>query len=140
MKALRSKFPVLYQIIRYGIVGVLNNLLGYLIYLLITFFWLDPKVAVSILYPIGATTAYFGHAKYSFSYQGNHTNAVLRYAFAHFVGYSVNVFMLFILSDKLKFSHQAVQALAIVVVAGILFLMFRYFVFPHSVYSKVIKP
>jgi putative flippase GtrA len=140
MKTLMLKFPMLYQIIRYGVVGVLNNLLGYCIYLLVTFFWLDPKIAISVLYPIGATTAYFGHSKYSFSYQGSHTNAVLRYAFAHFVGYSVNVFMLFILSDKLKFPHQAVQALAIVVVAGILFLLFRYFVFPHSEDSKAIKP
>ncbi len=34
------------QVVRYGVVGVLNNLLGYLIYLLVTWLWLDPKIAL----------------------------------------------------------------------------------------------
>lgn len=132
MENLTSIFPALRQVIRYGVVGVLNNLLGYLIYLLITLFGVDPKIVVTILYPVGAVTAYFGHSKYSFTYQGKNTHALLRYCIAHLVGYGVNLLMLFILSDKLKFPHQAVQALAIFVVAGILFLMFKYFVFPKT--------
>jgi hypothetical protein len=48
--------------------------------------------------------------------------------------------MLFILSDKWGFPHQAVQASAIFVVALILFLMFKYFVFPDSEYGKLTKP
>jgi putative flippase GtrA len=132
MKALASRFPALHQVVRYGVVGVLNNLLGYLIYLAITFFGVDPKIVITFLYPVGAITAYFGHSKYAFSYQGRSTSALLRYGIAHLVGYSVNLLMLFILSDKLKYPHQAVQALAIFVVAGILFLMFKYFVFPKT--------
>ncbi len=127
-----SIFSALLQIIRYGIVGVLYNLLGYLIYLLITFLGLDPKFAISILYPIGAATAYYFHSKYSFSYQGKNTHTLLRYVAAHLLGYGVNFLMLFILTDKLKFPHQAVQALAIFVVSGVLFLLFKYFVFPES--------
>jgi len=136
MKALMSRFPALRQVIRYGVVGVLNNLLGYLIYLLVTFLWLDPKVAISVLYPVGATTAYFGHSKFSFVYQGKNTHALLRYIVAHLISYGVNFFMLYILWEKLKFPHQAVQAVAIFVCAGILFLMFKYFVFPHSENEK----
>jgi len=99
-------------------------------------FWLDPKVAITILYPVGVAAAYCGHSKYSFSYQGNSNNALLRFSVAHLVGYRVNLLMLFILSDKLKLPHQAVQALAIFVIAGILFLMCKYFVFPHSEVTK----
>lgn len=140
MATLASIFPALRQVIRYGFVGVLNNLLGYLIYLLITFFGVDPKLAITILYPVGAVTAYFGHLKYSFSYRGTYASTMLRYALAHLVGYGVNFAMLFVLSDELKLPHQAVQASAIFVVAGILFLMFKYFVFPHSEYGKLTKP
>jgi len=122
---------VLTQVARYGVVGVLNNLLGYLIYLVVTWWWLDPKVAVTLLYPVGALTAYFGHAKYSFAYSGSTAHGVLRYVIAHLIGYSVNVLMLYILSDRLLFPHQIIQALAIVVVAGVLFFLFRYFVFPN---------
>ena len=123
---------MLEQIIRYGVVGVANNLLGYSIYLIVTWLWLDPKIAVSILYPISATIAYFSHAKYSFSYNGRHASSIARYAFAHVLGYSANILLLYIFVDKLLFPHEFVQLISIVVVAGILFLLFRYFVFVGS--------
>jgi putative flippase GtrA len=118
------------RVIRYGIVGVLNNLLGYLIYLLITWLWFDPKIAVSMMYPIGAVTSYFGHSRYSFSYTGRTLQGVTRYATAHLIGYGVNIGMLYVCSDLLRYPHQLVQAVAIVVVACILYLLFSYFVFP----------
>jgi putative flippase GtrA len=119
------------QVVRYGVVGVLNNFLGYLIYLLITWLWFDPKVAVALMYPIGAVTAYFGHARYSFAYSGRTSHGVVRYTVAHLIGYATNIGMLFLFSDLLGFPHQLVQAVAIVVVAGVLYLLFRYFVFPQ---------
>jgi putative flippase GtrA len=140
LKTFASAFPLLRQAVRYGFVGVLHNLLGYLLYLLITFFGVDPKLAITILYPVGATAAYFGHSKYSFSYRGRYAHALPRYALAHVAGYGVNFAMLFVLSDTLKLPHQAVQASAIVVVAGVLFLLSRYFIFPRSEHGDVIKP
>lgn len=125
------KVALLRQIIRYGVVGVLNNLLGYLIYLLVTYFWLDPKVAISLLYPIGVITGYFGHSKYSFGGRSRDARTVFRYLLAHLIGYGVNFLMLLVLVDRLGFPHQAIQGAAIFVVAGVLFLMFRYFVFPQ---------
>lgn len=119
------------QVARYGVVGVLNNLLGYLIYLFITWLWLEPITAVALMYPIGAVTAYFGHARYSFAYSGRISHGVVRYAIAHLIGYGANIGMLYLLSDQLGFPHQLVQAVAIVSVAGILYLLFRYFVFPN---------
>ena len=126
----QSLNATLWQVIRYGVVGVLNNLLGYLIYLLVTWAWLEPKTAVTLMYPIGALTAYFGHAKYSFAYRGSASHGVARYTLAHLVGYGANIGMLYLLADCLGLPHQFVQAAAIVVVAGILYLLFRYFVFP----------
>ena len=119
------------QVIRYSLVGISNNLLGYLIYLLVTWLWLDPKVAVTMMYPIGALMGYFGHARYSFAYQGDTLHGLARYVIAHLIGYGVNIGMLYGLSDRLGFPHQLVQAAAIVAVAGILYLLLRYFVFPH---------
>ncbi|RAP37462.1 hypothetical protein B1207_04625 [Legionella quinlivanii] len=130
MKSLSIQFPGLYQFVRYGLVGAINNLLGYLIYLLVTFLWLDPKVAITIFYPVGAITAYFGHLKYSFSYAGKKRNALMRYIITYLFSYGVNYMLLFLLSDLLGFPHQAVQVLAILVVGNLLFFMLKYFVFP----------
>jgi putative flippase GtrA len=120
---------------RYGVVGVLNNLLGYLIYILVTLLWLDAKVAVTLMYPIGAVTAYFGHARYSFAYSGRTSFSVVRYSIAHMIGYGVNISLLYLLSDLLGYPHQLVQAAAIISVGGILYLLFRHFVFPN--YSQL---
>ena len=132
MKTLILTFPALQQLIRYGVVGILNNLLGYVLYLLLTFYGLAPKIAITILYPIGMTITYFSHSTFSFSYQGRKLGSVLRYALTYFIAYGMNFMMLLILSDKLMFPHQAVQASAIFVVSGIVFLMLKYFVFLPS--------
>ncbi len=118
--------------IRYGLVGLITNLFTYLVYVLTTYFWINPKLALTIFYPLGAIIAYLGHKKYSFTYRGKNTGAIIRYIFAYFLGYGLNLTMLFVLSDKFNFPHQAVQALAIPLVAGVLFLMLKYFVFSPS--------
>jgi len=125
-------WPALSQLIRYGVVGLLTNLAGYGIYLLLTWLWLEPKLAVTLLYPVGVIAGYFGHARYSFSYQGRATSGMSRYFIAHAIGYGVNVSLLYVFSDVLRYPHQAVQAAAIFIVAAILFLLFKFFVFPPA--------
>ena len=115
---------------KYGVVGIINNLLGYLIYLLLTWFWIDPKMVVTFMYPIGVVTAYYGHARYSFSYNGTHLRGIARYLIVHLIGYATNVGMLYLFWNRLGYPHQLVQAVAIFVVAFILFFLCRYFVFP----------
>jgi len=130
MTLFRGK-SMLGQMARYGVVGVLNNLRGYLIYLLITWLWLDPKLAVALMYPVGAALGYFWHAKYAFSYTGSTYSGAARYAGAHLIGYGVNLGMLYLFVDRLGYPHQLVQVAAILTVAGVLFILFRYIVFPN---------
>lgn len=124
---------MLIQIIRYGVVGIANNLLGYLLYLLVTWLWLDPKVVVTLLYPIGAAIAYFGHAKYAFLHKGRHQKPILRYVVAHVIGYLTNILLLHFFVDILALPHQFVQLAAIVIVAAQLFFLLKYFVFRKRV-------
>jgi putative flippase GtrA len=125
-------WPAVSPLIRYGIVGFLTNLAGYLVYLLVTWLWLEPKLAVTLLYPVGVVAGYFGHARYSFAYRGRATSGLFRYLIAHALGYSTNVSLLYVFSDLLHLPHQAVQACAILIVAGFLFLLFKFFVFPPA--------
>lgn len=120
---------MLMQIVRYGVVGLATNFFGYLIYLLVTWLWLDPKVAVSLFYPLAATMGYFSHAKISFAHDGRHRDDMPRYIVAHVIGYLTNISLLYVFVDKLFFPHQLVQIVAIIIVAGELFLLFKYYVF-----------
>lgn len=118
------------ELIRFAIVGLLNNFFGYFIYLALTWSWMEPRAAVSILYPIGALSGYFGQARYAFSYSGSPSSSLLRYIAVHMLGYLLNVTLLWFFADHLGISHQIVQAAAILVVASLLFVLLKYYVFP----------
>jgi putative flippase GtrA len=116
------------ELVRFGIVGISSNLAGYFLYLLLTLV-LDPKLAISLLYPAGALLGYLGHSGYSFSGGRRGRGVVARYAVAHGCGYALNLLLLFLLVERLSWPHQLVQAIAIVIVAGLLFAMFKFYVF-----------
>ncbi|MDM0122294.1 GtrA family protein [Variovorax arabinosiphilus] len=116
--------------LRYAFVGVSTNLIGYLVYLLITYIGLGPKVTMTLLYVTGATLGFWGNRTITFRHHEKGLAVGLRYILAHGVGYLINLTLLYTLGDRLGYAHQLVQAFAIFVVAGFLFVAFKYFVFP----------
>jgi putative flippase GtrA len=120
------------QIFRYGLVGVASNLVGYFLFLLITYWGAEPKKAMTLLYVVGATIGFVGNRQWAFAHNGALIGSGLKYFTAHLCGYLINLIILLTFVDKLGYSHQWVQAVAIIVVAGFLYLSFKYFVFPKS--------
>lgn len=118
------------QLFRYACVGLLSNVAGYLVYLLLTYLDGTPKVTMTLLYGVGATVGFFGNRKITFEHQGGVIGAGVRYVVAHFIGYLLNLGILIVFVDKLGYAHQWVQAIAIFFVAALLFLAFKVFVFP----------
>lgn len=120
------------QFIRYALVGIVSNVSGYLVYLLITYLGVPPKPAMTMLYVVGATLGFLGNHSITFNYQGRVLGAGARYIVIHAIGYLLNLSLLVIFVDRLGYSHQVVQAAAVLVVATFLFIAFKLFVFrPH---------
>jgi putative flippase GtrA len=117
------------QLTRYAFVGIVSNLVAYVLYLLVTYLGAPPKITMSLLYGVGATIGYIGNRNFIFFHKGSLIGSCARYSIAHFFGYFMNLALLIIFVDKFGYAHQWVQAIAIFVVAGFLFLAFRYFVF-----------
>jgi len=117
------------QLIRYGLVGVASNAAIYFIYLLITYLGMEPKSAMTLVYVMGASIGFIGNRKWTFAHSGDSSSAAMRYALAHICGYMLNFLILYTFVDWLGYSHQWVQAAAIIIVAGFLFVIFKYFVF-----------
>lgn len=117
------------QLIRYGIVGVVSNAAIYFVYLLMTYYGVEPKIAMTLVYIIGASIGFIGNRKWTFAHRGNPCSAALRYVLAHLFGYLLNFLILFTFVDRLGYAHQWVQAAAIIIVAGVLFIVFKYSVF-----------
>lgn len=122
---------LLEQLKLYGIVGLLSNFLGYLVYLLLTFQGLGPKLAMSLLYAVGAGIGFFGNRNWTFRDTGPVMKSGFQYLLAHLAGYLLNLSLLTVFVDRLGYPHQLVQAIAIFVVAGFLFLIFKFLVFTN---------
>ena len=121
------------QLVRYGLVGVVSNVTIYFVYLFITYIGVEPKTAMTLVYIIGASLGFIGNRKWTFDHRGKSSSASLRYVLAHLFGYLLNFLILFTFVDRLGYSHQLVQALAIIIVAAFLFIVFKYFVFAKKI-------
>jgi putative flippase GtrA len=123
------------QLVRYAVVGVVTNALGYLVYLGVTWVGLGPKLAVSLLYGAGVTASFLGNRRWTFRHQGDLASGGVRFVVAHATGYLLNLALLLVFVDRIGWPHQLVQAAAILVVAAYLFVLMRVFVFPPQLGS-----
>ena len=79
------------QLSRYAVVGLALNSLGYLLYLLLTFVGMEPKIAMSLLYAVGVALSFYFNRNWSFGHQGLVSVAFLRYMIAYLFGYTNGV-------------------------------------------------
>ncbi|PIQ52191.1 MAG: polysaccharide synthesis protein GtrA [Comamonadaceae bacterium CG12_big_fil_rev_8_21_14_0_65_59_15] len=124
--------PARQQFLRYVLVGLGSNAAVYVIYLLLTGWGWNPKVAMSLLYLVGVLQTFVFNKQWSFRFNGAATPAFVRYATVYAVGYVVNLSALLLLVDQMGWPHQWVQGAMIVVVAVMLFVAQRYWVFPAT--------
>lgn len=124
------------QLVRYALVGVVSNSVIYLLYLLITYIHVEPKLAMSIVYFFGTIVGFLGNQKWTFSQQKRDYRVALKYLVAQIIGYLFNFLILVVFVDTFGFSHRLVQAIAIFVVAAFLFATLKYVVFYNAVALK----
>lgn len=120
------------QLLRYGLLGIITNSVGYIVYLIFTHLGTTPKITMTFLYGIGVAISFFANRKWTFMHNGSVAGTSLRYIIAYGVGYFINFAILIVMVDKLGYSHQWVQALAIFIVAAFLFIAFKFYVFKES--------
>jgi len=113
------------------------NLVGYMVYLLITYLGGTPKITMTLIYAVAVTASFFGNRKLAFAHKGNLLGAGVRYVIAHCFGYCINLTILIVLVDKLGYAHQWAQASAILVLVPFLFLAFKFFVFRERDVSNI---
>ena len=120
------------QLFRYALVGIVSNLAGYMVYLLATHLGATPKITMTVLYGVGVAIGYSGNRNFTFAHHGSLLDSGIRYLIAHLIGYLINFFILIYFVDSLGFPHQLVQAAAIFIVAGFIFIASKFFVFSNS--------
>lgn len=117
------------QLLRYGLVGLASNALCYLVYLGLTHAGLSPKISMSLLYALGVLQTFLFNKRWTFEHDGAGRAVFYRYCAAYGLGYLFNLAMLYLLVDRLAYPHQVVQGLMILVLAAMLFLAQKFWVF-----------
>jgi putative flippase GtrA len=117
------------QFIRYVVVGLASNTVIFFAYLLLTQLGMGPKLAMSLLYGVGVLQTFFFNRKWSFRFEGDARPALVRYLVVYAAGYAVNLLALTQLVDQAQLPHQLVQGAMIFIVATMLFIAQRYWVF-----------
>lgn len=117
------------QFVRYVLVGLVSNTIGYVLYLLLTRSIMGPKSAMSLLYAVGVLQTFIFNRNWSFGYSGQMSSSFLRYVSTYALGYVVNLSALLVLVDIMGLSHEWVQACLVLSLAAGLFLLQRYWVF-----------
>ncbi|MBN9366906.1 MAG: GtrA family protein [Comamonadaceae bacterium] len=117
------------QLIRYGVVGVVSNMLLYLLYLVITASGVEHKLAMTMTYALGVVQTFVFNKRWTFRYGGDSRETFVRYCVAYFLGYAVNFLALWLFVDQLGWSHQGVQVCMVIVVAMLLFTLQKFWVF-----------
>jgi putative flippase GtrA len=124
------------QLIRFIFVGLITNIVGYFLYLVLTGIGGEPKIVMTNLYILGILLSFILNRSLTFAYKGRTSTTLKRFLIAYTIGYILNLAGLVIGVDLLKYPHQIVQAIMIIFLTGILFLMQKCWVFVPNMESR----
>ncbi|WP_158939967.1 GtrA family protein [Burkholderia sp. S171] len=117
------------QLIRYCVVGLCANAASYVAFLLLMHLGMDAKIAMTCVYLVAATVSFLLNRKWTFAHSGNIFGIAVRYALAQLAGYLLNLLILVVFRDHLRFGAALVQACAVPIVAVFLFAVSKFLVF-----------
>jgi putative flippase GtrA len=117
------------QLSRYAIVGLASNAVGYILYLGLTALGMGHKTAMTLLFVVGVLQTFVFNKRWSFEHRGAAGGALLRYSGIYGIAYLLNLAALIVLVDTAGMPHQLVQGVLILLLAGMLFLLQKYWVF-----------
>ena len=120
------------QLMRYAIVGLTSNAIGYGLYIALTAFGFGPKLAMSLLYVIGVLQTFVFNKTWSFRFAGAAAPALFRYATIYALGYVINFLVLIVLVDQAGLPHQWVMAGLVLFMAVFFFMGQKFWVFRQS--------
>jgi putative flippase GtrA len=125
------------QLVRYGIVGLGTNALGYVLYLGLTGLGMGPKLAMSLLYMVGVLQTFVFNKAWTFRYVGRGRAALQRHVVLYVGGYLIQFLLLALMVDTLRWRHQWVMAGVILLMAVFFFLGQKFWVFRQPLAANV---
>jgi putative flippase GtrA len=119
------------QVVSFGVIGVINNVVLYGVYLLLTFLGVNVLVAMTLVFCAGVLLSWFLNGRFTFKRRLTSVSAK-RMGVAYLVAYLANVFFLGVSHYVFYLPHEAIQGVIMVLLAVGLFFAQRHWVFRHG--------
>jgi|TARA_B110000444_G_C18418621_1_gene401364 putative flippase GtrA len=118
------------QILQFGWIGLMTNIIGYLLFLFCTLYLkFSPYLVISFLYPLAITATYILNKKRTFKQAKEKKNQKILFIIIYLSGYLLNIIILYIATTIFFLSSYLAQGLAIIVLGIYLFLMQKKYVY-----------
>ena len=116
------------QIVKYGAVGVVVNVAGYALFLLLLWLGIEHKLAVTLLYPVGALVSFWLNRTLVFRSEVSLPSSLVRLILMLLSGYILNIGMLYFFVDRNGHDPRIIQIFSFIAVAVLFFLVNKLFV------------
>jgi putative flippase GtrA len=124
---------VLVQFVKFGIVGVSNTLLTFIVYtLLLKVFGVWYIAASAVGFSVGAINGFLLNRRWTFAGHVGDSFTPVRWAIVQSGGLGINLGLLYLLVDDARLDKLLAQALATIVVTVTTFLVNRAWTFRHD--------
>jgi putative flippase GtrA len=120
------------QIIKYVIIGIVNNSMSYSTYLVVTYLGVSPSLALTVLYGVVAVFGFYGNRKLTFHHTGRLSISGIRYIITYSLTFVMMQLALVVFYQWLGFPHQIVTIAASCAITPVMFVALKYFVFPEQ--------
>ena len=119
------------EIFRYFFSGIFTNVLGFLIYFILTskYLEIDPIKVVIFLIPIIFVFHFALQQIYVFKKKKFKKLFLYKYFFLYLVNYILNIVFLHLSVNKWNFEHNISQLIIIILLASYTYVLSKYFIF-----------
>ena len=114
---------------RFVVVGLCSNALLYFAYLALTAVGMGHKLAMTLTFLLGMFATFVINRSWTFNSTGPVASEGARFVLSYVLGFVVNWLALWVLVDVAGYRHEIVQAVLVLLVAALMFVLQRRWVF-----------
>jgi len=126
-----TKKKVLFQSIRFGLVGILNTIVGYGAYFILLN-WFNYLIALVISHVVGVTHSFFWNKYWTFKSSGKVRSELAKFILVYTVSFAVNLLLLGALVGYYKINPRIAQAFVLSLTTCISFIGHRFWSFHYE--------
>jgi putative flippase GtrA len=129
-KSLFFSYILVNQVLRFGLIGVTTNIVGYSLFVLCTLYLkFSPYLVISFLYPLAITATYILNKDHTFKQEKTLKKQKIIFITLYLSAYLLNILIFYIATSILLVPPYLAQGIAIIVLGIYLFLMQKKYVY-----------